>query len=45
MKVSVPILGTRYIESPRVSGRRAVIHTALRAVCVYLGFLRKAPQP
>lgn len=44
MKVSVPILGTRYIESPQVSGRRAVAHTALCAACLYFGFIRKAPQ-
>jgi hypothetical protein len=45
MKVSVPLLGTRYIESPRVSGRRAVVHTALCAACLYLGFIRKPPRP
>jgi uncharacterized protein YdhG (YjbR/CyaY superfamily) len=45
MNLSVPILGTRYIESPQVSGRRAVVHTALCAVCLYLGFIRKDPQP
>jgi hypothetical protein len=45
MKVSVPVLGTRYVESPQVSGRRAIVHTALCAICLYLGFFRKAPQP
>lgn len=44
MGVSVPILGTGYVESPKVSGRRAIAHTVFCAVCLYLGFIRKAPR-
>lgn len=40
-RVSVPLLGTRLIETPEISRGRAVVHAALCAVCFYLGYLRK----
>ena len=42
--VSVPVIGTSFVESPRVSGLRAIGHSVLCATCFYLGFIRKAPK-
>ena len=39
--VSVPLLGTRFVETPTISGFRAIVHTLLFVTCFYLGFLRK----
>jgi hypothetical protein len=41
MRVSVPILGTRYVETPRVSAMRGVAHSCFFAACLYFGFIRK----
>jgi hypothetical protein len=40
--VSVPILGTNFVETPEVSGFRSAIHFILFLLCVYFGFI-KAP--
>jgi len=40
-KVSVPLLGTGLVETPAISGLRAIVHTVLFGVCFYLGFIRK----
>jgi len=39
--VSVPLLGTGFVETRAVSGARAVVHLALFVICVYFGFFRK----
>ena len=39
--VSVPLLGTRFIESPELSGMRSIAHGVLFVVMFYLGFVRK----
>jgi hypothetical protein len=39
--VSVPLLGTGFIETPEVSGLRSIVHTVLFVTFFYLGFLRK----
>ena len=39
--VSVPLLGTRFVETPEVSGLRSIAHTALFVGFFYLGFVRK----
>jgi hypothetical protein len=39
--VSVPLLGTGFIETPEVSGVRSIIHTVLVLIFFYLGFIRK----
>lgn len=39
--VSIPIIGTSFVETPRVSGLRAIAHSMLCMTCFYLGFLRK----
>jgi hypothetical protein len=40
-RVSVPVLGTRFIETPELSGARAIVHTVLFVTFFYLGFIRK----
>ena len=37
-RVSVPILGTGLIETPDISGMRAIVHAALFLTFFYLGF-------
>ena len=39
--VSVPVLGTDFVETPAISGGRCVVHFALFVLCLYFGFLRK----
>ena len=38
--VSVPVLGTRFIETPEISGVRSIIQAMLFAILFYLGFIR-----
>ena len=40
-RVSVPILGTGYIQTPEIGRARSIVHTVLFLTCFYLGFLRK----
>src|SRR5712692_6626849 len=40
-RVSVPILGTGFIETPAVSGARSIVHTVLFVTFFYLGYIRK----
>ena len=39
--VSVPLLGTSFIETPTISGLRAIVHFILFLLCLYFGFIRK----
>jgi hypothetical protein len=39
--VSVPLLGTGFIETPEVSGVRSIIHAVLFLTFFYLGFIQK----
>jgi uncharacterized protein (DUF486 family) len=39
--VSVPLLGTRFVETPQISGGRSVVHFILFLLCFYFGFVRK----
>jgi hypothetical protein len=39
--VSVPLLGTGFIETPEVSGLRSIVHLVLFLTFFYLGFIRK----
>jgi hypothetical protein len=41
--VSVPLLGTGFVETPRLSGGRSIVHFILFLLCLYFGFVRK-PQ-
>jgi hypothetical protein len=40
-RVPVPLLGTRFTETPNVSGERSIVHFVLFVNCFYLGFIRK----
>ena len=42
--VSVPLLGTGFVQTPQISGGRSVIHFILFLLCFYFGFVRK-PMP
>ena len=42
--VSVPLLGTGFVETPNISGGRSIVHFALFLVCLYFGFVRR-PRP
>jgi hypothetical protein len=39
--VSVPLLGTSFIETPEVSRLRSIVHAVLFLTFFYLGFIRK----
>jgi uncharacterized protein (DUF486 family) len=39
--VSVPLLGTEFVETPQVSGGRSVVHFILFLVCFHFGFVRQ----
>jgi hypothetical protein len=39
--VSVPLLGTRFVETPQISGGRSFVHFILFLLCFYFGFVRK----
>jgi len=39
--VSVPLLGTSFVETPQISGRRSIVHFVLFLLCFYFGFIRK----
>jgi hypothetical protein len=39
--VSVPLLGTSFVETPQISGGRSIVHFILFSLCFYFGFVRK----
>jgi hypothetical protein len=39
--VSVPLLGTGFVETPEVSGGRSIVHFVLFLLCFYFGFVSK----
>jgi len=39
--VSVPLLGTSFVETPRFSAARSIVHFVLFLLCLYFGFARK----
>ena len=38
--VSVPLLGTSFVEAPKVSAGRSIVHFILFLLCLYFGFVR-----
>jgi hypothetical protein len=40
-RVSVPLLGTRFSETPEISGVRSIVHAVLFLTFFYLGFIRR----
>jgi len=39
--VSVPLLGTGFVETPRISAGRSIVHFILFLLCFYFGFVSK----
>ncbi|MGO9545897.1 MAG: hypothetical protein ACLPPF_14045 [Rhodomicrobium sp.] len=39
--VSVPLLGTGFVETPQISGGRSILHFILFLICFYFGFIRR----
>jgi hypothetical protein len=39
--VSMPLVGTGIVQTPELSGARAIVHFILFVICFYFGFLRK----
>jgi len=39
--VSVPLLGTSFVETPQISGSRSIVHFILFLLCFYFGFVSK----
>jgi hypothetical protein len=39
--VSVPPLGTSFVETPQISGGRSIVHFILFLLCLYFGFVWK----
>jgi len=39
--VSVPLLGTSFVETPQISGGRSIVHFILFLLCFYFGFVRR----
>jgi hypothetical protein len=39
--VSVPLLGTGFVETPKISLGRSIVHFLLFLLCFYFGFVRK----
>jgi hypothetical protein len=40
--VSVPLLGTGFVQTPELSRTRAIVHMVLFAITLYFGFVKKA---
>ena len=40
-RVSVPLLGTRFIETPEISGVLSIVHVVFFLTFFYLGFIRR----
>jgi hypothetical protein len=40
--VSVPLLGTGFVETPKISLGRSIVHFIFFLLCFYFGFIRKA---
>jgi hypothetical protein len=39
--VSVPLLGTGFVETPKISAGRSIVHFILFLLCLYFGFVRR----
>jgi hypothetical protein len=42
--VSVPLLGTSFVETPQISAGRSIVHFILFFLCFYFGFVRKPKE-
>jgi hypothetical protein len=43
--VSVPFLGTGFVQTPALSGVRSILHFIFFLMTFYFGFIRKAGRP
>lgn len=39
--VSVPLLGTSFVQTPEISRARSVVHFIIFLICFYFGFFKK----
>jgi hypothetical protein len=39
--VSIPLLGTSFVETPKISLGRSIVHFLLFLLCFYFGFVRE----
>jgi len=39
--VSVPVLGTGFVETPALSGTRSIVHFILFLLCLYFGWFKQ----
>jgi len=39
--VSVPLMGTGFVQTPELSATRGALHFLLGVLCLYFGFIRK----
>lgn len=39
--VSVPLLGTNFVETPQIGAGRSLVHFILFLLCFYFGFVKK----
>ena len=39
--VSVPLLGTGFVETPQISAARSIVHFIFFLLCFYFGFVKK----
>jgi len=44
-RVSVPLLGSSFVETPEISGMRSIVHAILFLTFFYLGFIREWKTP
>jgi hypothetical protein len=44
LPIVLPYVGTISVETPEISGQRAIIHFVLFLLCFYLGFISKPKQ-
>jgi hypothetical protein len=45
LPVVLPYAGTISVESPEISGQRAIVHFVLFLLCMYFGFFGKSKEP
>lgn len=41
-EVSIPLVGTKIVQTPEISGIRSIVHFLLFLICFYFGFIRKS---
>ena len=44
LPIVLPYVGTVSVETPEISGRRAIVHSVLFLLCLYSGFISKPKE-